>query len=113
MNGSILNDTKMAIGGITPEDKSFDAEIITHINTALLGASQIGIGPESGFMIHGADETWADLIGSTDVKLSAVKDYIADQVRLRFDTPQSQALIGCLERQLDRNEWRLCIAAES
>lgn len=107
---SILNTIKKSLG-ITIEDTNFDDEIIMHLNSALMSAQQLGIGPITGFLVTSTDEEWADLLGDrTD--LEAVKLYLAFKVRLAFDPPQSGFLVEAIKNQITELEVRLNIQAE-
>ena len=108
---SILNSIKKMIG-IQEDYQHFDADIIMHINSVLMILTQLGVGPDAGFVITGADEQWSDYI--TDSKnLEAVKSYIYLKVRLLFDPPTSSTIVDSFNRQINELEWRLNVQAES
>ena len=50
MEDSILKSTKKILG-ISPDDDSFDLDVITHINSAFSVLTDLGIGPDTGFAI--------------------------------------------------------------
>ena len=62
MEQSILNTIKKMLGVDSSYD-AFDTDIIVAINTAIFTLTQVGVGPEEGFTISGADETWTDFLG--------------------------------------------------
>ena len=108
---SILNSIKKMIG--IPEDyQHFDVDIIMHINSVLMILTQLGVGPDDGFVITGADEQWSDYITDSK-KLEAVKSYIYLKVRLLFDPPTSSTIVDSFNRQINELEWRLNVRAES
>ena len=107
---SILTSIKKLLG-ISEEYEHFDADIIMHINSALMILTQIGIGPAEGFRIEDSTSTWVDFLGNR-INLEAVKSYIHLRVKLLFDPPSS-AVIESINRQLTELEWRLNINAES
>ena len=102
---SILKSTKQILG-ISPDDDSFDADIIIFINTAFSILTQMGIGPAEGFKILDADAEWSDYTND-DSKVSMVESYIPLKVRLLFDPPTSTPVMECLNRMISELEWRL------
>lgn len=107
---SILTSIKKLLG-IEPEDTHFDSDIIMSINMAFMSLNQLGIGPETGFVITGKDEVWTDLIGARK-DVEAVKTHIYLKVRLVFDPPASGFLIDAIERQIKESEWRINIQVD-
>lgn len=107
---SILISVKKSLG-IEQEYTQFDPDIILHTNSALLTLNQIGIGPQTGFMISGEQETWVDLLGERQ-DLEAVKTFLYLKVRLIFDPPQNSFLVKAMEDQIEEFEWRLNVQAE-
>lgn len=107
---SILTSIKKLLG-ITEEYEQFDADLIMHINSALMVLTQLGVGPEAGFSIKDDSAIWADFI-SNDVTLEAVKSYVYLRVKLLFDPPLSSAVIESINRQISEYEWRLNVSAE-
>lgn len=108
---SILNSTKKSLG-IEPEYEAFDDQITGHINSVFSTLDQLGVGPEGGYMIESADETWADFLG-TDPRYNAVKSYMYLRVRLLWDPPATSFAIASMERQCEQMEWRLNVVRES
>ena len=114
MEESILTSIKKLLG-IGEDYTHFDVDIITHINAVLMVLTQLGVGPSEGFIITGADETWADFIPKEDQQrlYASVISYVHHRVRLLFDPPQNSALIESMNRIIGEYEWRLMVAAES
>ena len=110
MSGSILNNTKKILG-IAEDYNVFDTDIIIHINSVLNTVTQLGIGPEEGFMIEDSAATWVDFIGN-DKRLNAVKSYVYLRVRLLFDPPATSYLIAAVNEQCREMEWRLNVTRE-
>lgn len=110
MSGSILNTTKKILG-LAEDYTVFDLDIIIHINSVLNVVTQLGIGPEDGFMIEDATATWEDFLGS-DKRMNAVKTYVYLRVRLLFDPPTTSYLINAMESQCRELEWRLNVTRE-
>lgn len=111
LESSILKSTKKALG-LAPDYDPFDPELAMHINSSIAALTQIGVGPNDGFMIEGEDETWEDLLGDSPAKFSQVKSYIFAKVKLLFDPPQNSFGIAALEKQSEEFLWRLSIAAD-
>lgn len=107
---SILTSIKKLLG-ISEEYEHFDSDIIMHINSALMILTQLGVGPEEGFLIEDSSATWQDFLG-TKIKFEAIKSYIYLRVKLLFDPPSS-AVIASIDRQITELEWRININAES
>ncbi len=108
---SILTSTKIAMG-IIPEYNMFDDQLIMLINSTFLTLQQIGIGPTDGYEIEGADETWADYLGSKKL-FNAVKTFVHMDVRLHFDPPSNSSAIQAVKDQLSELTWRLNVLAEN
>jgi hypothetical protein len=102
---SILQSTKKLMG-IESDYTHFDPDLILHINSVLMGLTQMGIGPEEGFSITNKDDTWSDYLGEV-TNLEGVKSYMALKVRLIFDPPASSSVSDALNRYTQELEWRL------
>lgn len=105
MDNSILNTTKKLLG-ISPEDQSFDTDIIIHINSAILSLIQNGVGPSTGFYIQDDTKKWSDYISDTFIA-EAAKTFVYIKVKLVFDPPTNAVLHEALTRSAAENEWRL------
>lgn len=112
MNDSILTSTKKILG-IDETYTAFDLDIITHINSALSVLTQLGLGPDVGFMIADAEATWADFLGDDLLKQNAVRTYVYLRVRMVFDPPATSFVINALNEQMREIEWRLSVNRES
>ena len=108
---SILNSVKKQIG-ITNDYTHFDADIIMHINTIFVVLTQLGIGPETGFVIHDDSTLWSEFIPEDHWFFSALKTYMGCRVKLIFDPPISGAHKEALERTINELEYRLYLAVE-
>lgn len=106
MTDSILNSIKELILGHS-EDTDFDTDLIIHINTALSYLHQLGVGPEEGFEIIGATETWSDLL-ENEKALKMVLSYVYLKVKVMFDTPTG-GVLNSYESQIKELEWRLTV----
>lgn len=97
--------------GIEEDYTHFDADIILNINAALMGLTQIGVGPATGFMIIDDKALWTDFLGERK-DIEAVKTYIAMKVRLMFDPPSSSFVLESMNRQIAELEWRLNVQVD-
>lgn len=111
MSASILNSIKKILG-IAEDYEHFDIDVITHINTVFSTLNQLGIGPDSGFMIEDATSTWEDFLGD-DPRLNNVKTYVYLRVRLLFDPPTTSFAIEAMNKQIEEMEWRINTQRES
>lgn len=107
---SILTSIKKLLG-IEEEYTQFDNDIIMHINTVFLNLTQLGVGPEEGFLIEDDTATWYDFIGDSN-QLQAVKSYMYLKVKLLFDPPLSSSVIESMNRMIAELEWRLNVAVD-
>ena len=108
---SILTSIKKILG-ITEEYEHFDADLIMHINSALMVLTQLGIGPSNGLIIKDKTTLWSELI-SEDSNLELVKSYVGLKVKLLFDPPTSSAAMEASNRMISEFEWRLSVAAST
>lgn len=109
---SIFDDIKQMLG-LELDNESFDVDVRTHLNTALFQANQLGIGPKSGFRVHGREEEWVEFIQDYRMDLEGVKSYIYLCVKLIFDPPDMGYYVSLMEKQRDELAWRLVVQAES
>ena len=109
---SILTSIKKLLG-IAEDYTHFDADIIMHINTVLMDLNGLGVGPSTGFVIEDSTKTWIDFI-SNPKDLQAIKSYIYLRVKLLFDSSTlNSSTISSMERQIEKFEWLLSVAAEN
>lgn len=111
MATSILNDVKKMCH-IAADDTSFDIDVIIHTNSAFSTLTQLGLGPEGGFMIENSTATWDAFFGN-DPKLNMGKSYVYLKVRTIFDPPQTSYQIEAMNKQIEELEVRLNIERES
>ena len=108
---SILTSIKKMLG-IEEEYEHFDPDILMHINSAFSILTQLGVGPDSGFMIMDKNATWDDFI-KDEAQLNLVKSYMFIKVKLLFDPPMSTAVLECYKAQVSEYESRLNVTAEN
>ena len=110
METSILTSIKKMLG-VAEDYTEFDEDIITHINSVFLNLTQLGVGPEEGFMIEDGTAVWEDFINDS-VQLQAVKTYVYLKVKLLFDPPLSSSVTESINRMIAELEWRLNAAVD-
>lgn len=108
---SILNSVKQLLQ-IPPDYPEYDPNIVMHINGYLGDISDLGIGPDEGFIITGAEETWDQFLGVGDVLYQGAKMLLFLKCRLAFDPPQSSVGVNAIEKQIEQFTWRLSVRRE-
>lgn len=108
---SILTSIKKMLG-IAEEYIHFDPDIIMHINTVLMGLTQIGVGPAEGFTINDDSETWDDLLKTNAIGVEAVKTYVYLKVKMAFDPPLSSSVAEAFNSNIHEQEWRISLAVD-
>ena len=107
MGNSILITIKKLLG-IDADDKSFDTDIISHINSVFMILYQIGVGPDHPYTITSDTETWDDFLGDEVGFTTAVISYTHLKVKLMFDTSTlTSSLVQSLTNQANELEARL------
>lgn len=112
MTDSILTSIKEKVGIKSEDITAFDSELIMDINMALNNLTRIGIGPEKGYRIEDADNTWDEFI-QDDPRLESAKEYVALQTRLMFDSQSmSSAMIKIYEEKSEEILYTLSITVD-
>lgn len=109
---SILTSIKQMIGGIDESDKSFDTDIVIHINSVFSNLKQMGVGPEKSFSITDENAIWTDFTDG-DPDYNNVKTYVYLKVKLIFDPPSNSSVLTAMEKQVAELEWRLTVEASN
>lgn len=110
MEQSILKSIKKLLH-IPPENDEFDPDVIIHINSAFSDLHQLGLGPDTEFMIEDQTKVWTEYIGS-DEYIQSVKTYVYLSVRLVFDPPTTSFAIEAFQKQILEKAWRLNVQRE-
>ena len=103
LDRSILNDVKKKLG--LEMVNNFDFDIISCINAALNKLTQLGCGPEGGFIISDESAKWSDFFD--DVRLYMIVEYVFMSVKTSFDPSASATLMDCYKSKMDELEWRI------
>ena len=111
MENSILLSTKKVLN-VSPDDPSFDMDILTFINSAFSTLHDLGVGPVGGLVIEDEDAEW-DELGEPMYQLSMIKTYTFLRVRMLFDPPGTSYLINAMNEQINSHEWRLSVNREN
>lgn len=102
----ILTSIKKLLG-IVEGYTHFDADLIMHINSVFSILTQLGVGPEKGFVISEEnDAQWSEFIPE-EQGLELIKTYVFLKVRLIFDPPNSSAHAEAMNKTIDELEWRI------
>lgn len=107
---SILIYVKKLLG-IQEDYTHFDPDVIYGINAAFGVLTQLGVGPEEGFMISDDSAKWNDFVSDTS-RLSLIKPYVYLKTRLLFDPPSSNTLIDSINKTISEYEFRLYVASD-
>lgn len=104
MENSILTSTKQILG-INEDYDVFDLDILTHINSSLSIASQLGVGAD-GFMIEDDSVEWSDL-NIPQEQINLLRSYVFLRVRMLFDPPSTSFHLDVMKSQIQEFEHRL------
>lgn len=111
---NVIDANESILIGIRPmcnvdeNDDGFDKQLIPLINGFMMIAHHdLGIG-FNGFNITGAEETWAEWLGSAAPKLAAAKTWLGYKTFLVFDPPENGSVIQAYEKMIDEAAWTLC-----
>lgn len=110
ISDSILSSVKKLIG-ISEDDKSFDIDIILHINAASSILFQLGV-LSKPYTVTSEEDIYADLIpdGTEDV-VNLIKMYFVYKTKLGFDsTTLTGTVIDTIQKEIDEIEYRLLIS---
>lgn len=105
INDNVLNSVKKMIG-VNLNDDYFDPELIIYINSILVIVYQLGI-TDSVKEIN-SDTTWSEVMDQDEKRFNIVKSYIAQKVKMKFDTP-SGSVKDVLTEDIKEQEWRMTI----
>jgi hypothetical protein len=109
MESSILKSVKKRLG--IPDDYDvYDEDVLMNINTALSTLTQLGVGPEQGFVVQDDTATWEQLLGG-DLRLNMVRDFVTLTSKLIFDPPPTSFGIQAVQKNLEEMAWRIEVAA--
>lgn len=102
---SILDTAKKMLG-IPSTDTSFDADIISNINSAFMTLNQLGIGPETPYLIKSNEEVWGDFMSHDLEMFGGLEMYMYLKTKLGFDPPTTSFTIDAIKQQIEELEQR-------
>lgn len=100
---SLLNTIKKLLG-ISPEDISFDVDILINVNAAMLTLFELGVIPETTTVY--TDSTFPDIFGVRSDQ-AQIEHYLFLKTKLGFDPPTGTVLMECYKNLIAESEWRL------
>lgn len=89
---------------ITGVDDYYDAQLIMHINSALMVLCEMGAGPSSPVFID-KDTTWGEL-GFT-VPIEMLQQFVVLRTQLIFDSPSNSFIVEAINKQIEELTWRI------
>ena len=106
-NNVLITIKKMI--GLSPEDDSFDTDLIIDINSVLTILCQLGVSELDSIDEIIKETTWTECFGEniSPKALNAIKTYIYLKVRKLFDPPQSSTTLESLNSLISEYEWRI------
>jgi hypothetical protein len=107
---SILTSVKKNLG-IDENYTVFDADILMYINSTLSTLTQLGVGPEDGFIVEDDTATWDQLLEG-DKRLNFVRSYVTLQVKMLFDPPTTSFTIEAINEQIAEFIYRISVVRE-
>lgn len=108
---SILTSIKKLLG-LNADDKSFDTDVIIHINAALATLNQLGVGKKVSFAVSDESATWTGLFGDNLTLNGLIKTYVYLKVKLVFDPPTSSFVLESIKQSISEYEWRINAAVD-
>lgn len=105
MEESILDSIKKLLG-ISPEDTSFDVDVVMYINGAFAVLQQLGVGPDEGYIIEDSSDEWVDYLDDENA-YNMIRPWMVMRVRLSFDPPPTSFGIDALKEQAKELEYRI------
>lgn len=108
---SILDSIKKALG-LDSEDISFDLDVTMFTNAVFGSLKQLGVGPDTGFMIVDNTTLWSQYVTNIQF-LGMVKNYIFMNVKLVFDPPANPHATAAYQKIIEETGWRILAEVES
>lgn len=110
---SILASVKRYLG-IVESDCEFDPEIMMHINAALANLTQIGVGPQEGFIVYDNTANWEDFLPDRIQDIPHARLYTFCKVKVGFDSSNlSSTTIDSFNKLADECQYRLHVSREA
>ena len=110
MQDSILMTIRKLVCG-DPYADHFDTDLLVHINACFSILSQLGVGPENGFVVIDETQSWSSY-SDNDRILNMVKTYVTLKVKKIFDPPLTSSVLDAMNKEISQLEWRLNVAVD-
>lgn len=110
MQDSILMTIRKLVCG-NPYADHFDTDLLVHINACFSILNQLGVGPESGFVVTDVTQNWSSYVADSTV-LNLVKTYVTLKVKKIFDPPLTSSVLEAMDKEISQLEWRLNVAVD-
>mgnify|MGYP004583441747 FL=1 len=110
MQDSILMTIRKLVCG-DPYADHFDTDLLVHINACFSILNQLGVGPETGFVVTDDTQSWSSYITDTRT-LNMVKTYVTLKVKKIFDPPLTSSVLEAMDKEISQLEWRLNVAVD-
>lgn len=110
MQDSILMTIRKLVCG-DPYADHFDTDLLIHINACFSILNQLGVGPESGFVVTDETQSWSSYIADNYI-LNMVKTYVTLKVKKIFDPPLTSSVLEAMDKEISQLEWRLNVAVD-
>lgn len=108
---SILLSVKDNLG-VDPDDTTYDEDIISYINMALLRVKQISVAVPQLFTINGDLEVWSDISDDQNC-LVPIEQYVKLKVKKMFVQTTSKTVSDAMDSLLKEIEFALIEAGEN
>ena len=110
MQDSILMTIRKLVCG-DPYANHFDTDLLVHINACFSILNQLGVGPESGFVVTDETQSWSSYVADNRT-LNMVKTYVTLKVKKIFDPPLTSSVLEAMDKEISQLEWRLNVAVD-
>lgn len=110
MQDSILMTIRKLVCG-DPYADHFDTDLLVHINACFSILNQLGVGPESGFVVTDETQSWSSYVADNRI-LNMVKTYVTLKVKKIFDPPLTSSVLEAMDKEINQLEWRLNVAVD-
>lgn len=110
MQDSILMTIRKLVCG-DPHADHFDTDLLVHINACFSILNQLGVGPESGFVVTDETQSWSSYVADNRT-LNMVKTYVTLKVKKIFDPPLTSSVLEAMDKEISQLEWRLNVAVD-
>lgn len=108
MTGNVLQTIKnMLVGSMDSEDDSFDGELTTWINSAIMKLNQLGVNLRRNLDESTRYLTFEDIFEPADCNNAFIPEYIALYVKKTWDPPSNASAASALTDRLKGLEFEI------